>query len=1044
MATRSEFAQKLLSDLRLRKERMAASQSTSRSSRTAGDARGNPSQNYKGSRQIKTQQSVGSKPANPQRRSSNGTRLLNIEESSKQLVPFGGGRNSEPIVDLSNALAFALEHRGEFSNLDSGNRSILGFLHRISTRSLDMRKMESSSSFRMKESSGRFPILSQLHIKEISKGAQKLNQILKACSNGLNFDSYSIEIGRELLKGAMDLEESLRMLVNLQEASDDMIRPQRKNRIRLLEEDEDDEDSMVKIDEQKQVDRPRFSFDKPSRNYHSNNDVTKTDLKQSLMAITFPSEAPKFSRKQVLSTSDLVPHKRSASCGPDFRAIAFSELKHHASSPQSKHEKGGIPNVIAKLMGLEELPQKEDSKSALKESRTKEKEEMVSRKITHASTRNAENLAPLGIEKKLVQTNKIRATKSSSSASESPDIQVTRNGNCELMVPNGKLLLKDQKSDIGQLNQFTGSPNNFQEVRRQGNVKPKGQMGIERDETKQQVLKDEIRQQRIGGKESTLQKEKRNENRIRPSNQQKPKYDHGMHQLQAHQKSESHKDKLQAYKKEQQRVKQKVQVRKQKGIEAVPKNLSIPIHDATGLQKKQQYMNQTMPYKRSSTELIDERPLKGLPNSKNQEDPGGSAKAKVNTRNSMNGNSNQNSSPRVLGTETDNAKGSIPPVTDEKPVHFPAKRKTVDHAKVYTSEIPRKIDELITRRNGTRDNSARPLKHQTSILQDMKQKRPEKTSNSEGAEQMSGKRSKEAVQNFTPKESEASIKLLNGAIPSNKEGEQAPTLYSSGEDDLRRPSITHFLTPDVSCQSKPSELSRVPTDTQDQAPVVSDGQELKSLETVSSPLNGADGGSIEISQLPQHENKEISPPGMQELPTENEIHLKQILIKSELFLTTAEALFKLSIPTGIVHVGDYNSQDEDSNLILDCSYEIMKRKGRRQELTLHPCLNTSIISMTVTSLDVLVKQLCKDLKKLKFHGGNESDEYDAADYLHKMLERDVQNRDPDVNSMWDLGWNETVLAILEKDDLIRDVEIYLLNVLIDDMIKDLLHLSVYI
>ncbi|GFZ10311.1 hypothetical protein Acr_21g0009100 [Actinidia rufa] len=997
MATRSEFAQKLLSDLRLRKERMAASQSTSRSSRTAGDARGNPSQNYKGSRQIKTQQSVGSKPANPQRRSSNGTRLLNIEESSKQLVPFGGGRNSEPIVDLSNALAFALEHRGEFSNLDSsGNRSILGFLHRISTRSLDMRKMERSSSFRMKESSGSFPILSQLHIKEISKGAQKLNQILKACSNGLNFDSYSIEIGRELLKGAMDLEESLRMLVNLQEASDDMIRPQRKNRIRLLEEDEDDEDSMVKIDEQKQVDRPRFSFDKPSRNYHSNNDVTKTDLKQSLTAITFPSEAPKFSRKQVLSTSDLVPHKRSASCGPDFRAIAFSELKHHASSPQSKHEKGGIPNVIAKLMGLEELPQKEDSKSALKESRTKEKEEMVSRKIAHASTRNAENLAPLGIEKKPVQTNKIRATKSSSSASESPDIQVTRNGNYELMVPNGKLLLKDQKSDIGQLNQFTGSPNNFQEVRRQGNVKPKGQMGIERDETKQQVLKDEIKQQRIGGKEGTLQKEKRNENRIRPSNQQKPKYDHGMHQLQAHQKSESHKDKLQAYKK-------RAATCKTKG---------------PGLQKKQQYMNQTMPYKRSSTELIDERPLKGLPNSKNQEDPGGSAKVKVNTRNSMNGNSNQNSSPRVLGTETDNAKGSIPPVTDEKPVHFPAKLKTVDHAKVYTSEIPQKIDELITRRNGTRDNSARRLKHQTSILQDIKQKRPEKTSNSEGAEQMS--------------------------VPSNKEGEQAPTLYSSGEDDLRRPSITHFLTPDVSCQSKASELSRVPTDTQDQAPVVSDGQELKSLETVSSPLNGADGGSIEISQLPQHEYKEISPPEMQELPAENEIHLKQILIKSELFLTTAEALFKLSIPTGIVHVGDYNSQDEDSNLILDCSYEIMKRKGRRQELTLHPCLNTSIISMTVTSLDVLVKQLCKDLKKLKFHGGNESDEYDAADYLHKMLERDVQNRDPDVNSMWDLGWNETVLAILEKDDLIRDVEIYLLNVLIDDMIKDLLHLSVYI
>ncbi|GFY86157.1 hypothetical protein Acr_04g0008950 [Actinidia rufa] len=998
MATRSDFAQKLLNDLRLRKERMAASQSTSHSSRIAGDARGNPSQNYKGSRQIKTHQSVGSKPSNPQRRSSNGTRLLNIEESSKQLVPFGGGQNSEPIVDLSKALAFTLEHRGKFSNLDSsGNRSILGFLHHIGTRSLDMRKMERSSSFRMKEPSSRFPTLSQLHIKEISKGAQKLNQILRACSNGLNFDGYSIEIGRELLKGAMDLEESLRMLVNLQEASEDMIRPQRKSQIRLLEEDEEDEDSTDKIAEQKQVDQPRFSFDKPSRNYHSNNDVAKTDLKQSLMALTYPSEAPKFSRKQALSTSDLVPHKRSASCGPDFRAIAFSELKYHGSSPQSKHEKGGIPNVIAKLMGLEELPQKEDSKSTLKESRPKEKEEMVSKKMAHATTRNAENLAPLGIEKKLIQTNKTRATRSSSSTSESPDIQMTRNGNFELMVPNGNLLLKDQKSNIGQLNQFSGSQNNFQEVRRQDNVKQKGQMGIERGETKQQVLKDEIRQQRIGGKESTLQKEKKNENRIPPSNQQKLKYDRGMHQLLAHQKSEPHEDKIQAYKKEQQHVKQKVQIRKQKGIEAVPKNLSKPMHDAAGLQKKQQYMNQTMSYKRSSIELIDERSLKGLPNGKNQEDPvrDGSS-AKVNTRNSMNGNSNQNSSPIVLGSKTDKAKGSIAPLAEKKPVHFPVMRKTADHLKVHTSETPKKIDELITRRNGTRHNSTRPLKHQNSILQDMKQKRLEKTSNSKGADQMNGKRSKEEVQNFTPKESEASIKLLNGALTLNKEGEHAPTLYSSGEDELQSPSITHFPTPDESCQSKASEFSRGPTDTQDQAPVFSYNQEQKSLETVSIQLNGADGGSIEISQLPQHEHKEISTPGMQELLTENEIHLKQILIKSQLFLTTAEALFKLCIPAGIVHVGDYNSLDEDSNLILDCSYEIMKRKGRRQELTLYPCLNTSV---TITSLDVLVKQLCNDFKKLKFHGGNGSDEYDAAEYLHKILERDVQNRDPDVNEL---------------------------------------------
>ncbi|KAK9270030.1 hypothetical protein L1049_025603 [Liquidambar formosana] len=61
-----------------------------------------------------------------------------------------------------------------------------------------------------------------------------------------------------------------------------------------------------------------------------------------------------------------------------------------------------------------------------------------------------------------------------------------------------------------------------------------------------------------------------------------------------------------------------------------------------------------------------------------------------------------------------------------------------------------------------------------------------------------------------------------------------------------------------------------------------------------------------------------------------------------------------------------------------------------------------------------------------------------------MLERDLQNRDPDVNCMWDFGWNEMMFAFLEKDDVIRDVEKLLLNGLIDEIARDFLHVSVSI
>lgn len=196
---------------------------------------------------------------------------------------------------------------------------------------------------------------------------------------------------------------------------------------------------------------------------------------------------------------------------------------------------------------------------------------------------------------------------------------------------------------------------------------------------------------------------------------------------------------------------------------------------------------------------------------------------------------------------------------------------------------------------------------------------------------------------------------------------------------------------------------------------------------------------MELSLTTQLEPQKVSKLSTQQQPlTENENHLKQILIKSQLFLNTAEALFKLNVPISVLDSTGHNYQDEDSRLILDCGYELMRRKGKRQELSVHPFVKVSISSMKITSLDDLVKQLYIDFEKLKSYG---SDECDAADYLLRMLELDVLTMDPDVNCLWDIGWNDKMFAFIEKDDVIRDVERHIFNILLGEITRDFLHVS---
>ncbi|KAG4193744.1 hypothetical protein ERO13_A06G010500v2 [Gossypium hirsutum] len=1077
MAKRSDFAQKLLDDLRLRKERMAASQNTKGSNAMVADAYAYSRSTYKSSREPKAVKASGFRAGSTQNRPSGGKKSFTTGQTSNQIVPFGGGHKAEQMGDLSMALTFALENGGKIRTESSRNSSIFSFLQNIGRRQMDYGKMERGNRVvsRHQPSSSQLPTLSHIHIEEISRGAQKLNQILRACSNGLNFDRYSIEIGQELLKGAMDLQESLKLLVGMQEASDYLITPQRKSRLTLLEEDEDDDENTITIADQKQLSRPRFSFDRPSRKYNDIQEVAKTELKLRLAALTYSTDVPNSKHeKKGLGASNLRSHKRSVSCGTDVKTLSVFSEQNHSSSPQSKQEKSRIPNVIARLMGIEELPGNVDSKvSTKKESGNQKLEGTTTKKPAKGSTKKAEQrekdsttsvLPPA--KQKATLPSKIPLVQDTVT-SQAGKTLATRNGSTRVDVHDklpprkdledvkpvislrkGMIKVDKRQSDSAQLNHNSGSRKEIQE-RNHDSIKHREQKYTERSEIKGPVFKDEMQQmipymhkrsestltllEKPEYGESMLHGENSSANKLRLGNQQKLQNNHGFQQVHMLQKSEPQEKKRQPEEREQE--KQKLQEKKQKRPESVSSNISKLMSGATDLQKKQLQLNQAATSRKGSTEHTDATQLNGLVNGRHQENPAGERSSRnlnFKIKDSLSRNSSQHSTRGDV--ESESAKARIPFAVDEKPVQV---QTTINgrRAKGHKLEAPRNIDEAKTKKSANVYNMPRTMKNQSSNLQERKQTRQEKPAISREADHEASRFEEAETQIIRPNVSVASPKSSLVAQELQTEAQKDSILQSRLEDECQGQNEEQVLATKHSCQNT------VPTFTKEQKkqePGFGRDDEHEVKDSVSDPLQGTREESTENFYIPQPQNQRTSIAKKPEPLTESENHLKRILLKSQLFMNTAEALFKLNIPISILHSNSYDHHiDQDSKLVLDCGYEVMKRKGRRQELSVHPFLKVPITSNKAKSLDELIKQMCKDFDKLKLYGKDGREDSPFEDYQPKMLEADVNNKEPDLNCMWDLGWNNTMFGFLEKDDVIKDVEKYVLNGLLDEITREL-------
>ncbi|KAL8128204.1 hypothetical protein AgCh_014966 [Apium graveolens] len=1061
MAMKSDFAQKLLHDLRLKKERMAASQSSGTSNTMARDGQRNAGHSYRGTHKTKGPEPVKPNTPNSRRRASGNARVPTNNENSSQLVQYRSGQSSGQGVDLPMAILLALQNSGKHGKGNfSGSNPMLQFLQQIGKKSFDTGKMAGTNSLTKHHSStSQFPTFSNLHVNEISKGVQNLNHILRACSNGLNIDKYSIEVGKELLKGATDLEESLRMLVNLQEASEYMIKPQRKSRITLLEEEDSDEASNGTTVQQKQLDLPRFSFDKPSRNSHGF--VTKTDSNQRLIELTYHARSSSFSNNQN-SNSSSEPHRRSSSWSSNFRTPADSEQKSYSNSSQASVEKGRMSSIIAKLMGLEEIPEQAPSQIRQKESGMRNGEG-TGLKITYLTTKNIEIKTKKSdrqeaISKKynpLKQDRYLSETKNNNFSHKAEKHQVIPQLKSVLVIADENLQRKNHerarriaegsvsensaiKLDKQQksINQSIENQKSFLEKEAvQGSIKHRKLKTPEKSDTKEPVNRDAMQQKlklkhRSSEDANMLQAEQKQvtaqtenaKSGLTARYQQKSQQN--MHQLNMYRKSGIEEEKHHTRKREEQNIRSNYQdaspVRSaatQDGSPMRSKVLLKTMHNAKRLNTRHPPINQAEDTKENFKENNDERPQKEQTDSRHEiKNAGDESSTNVSLNKDHNATkvSINNSSQSGLVPQIQTEKHMMLPLNQKKPVHVLATGKKAEITPKFRGQTPRKINEKVNKRSRTLTNLATPTKHQTGVTQGSRERAGETATETKESEQQSSVSCKEKAESMEESKSEEIVQT-----PSTNEQEHfenAVTIAPISSQDDECSSLEEALPPNANDSSK------------DIAHKVQPSSEERSLESLPDSLIG----SNERSHPRLQGQKKALISWKQEPLTENEKKLKETLITSPLFLNTAEALFRLNIPVGILHASDQIYQEKATKFTIDCAYEVMNRKGRRQE-QVQPCFKVSICNTTVSSLDNLIKQLYKDFEGLKYYGGTEHDDNDDAETLLKMLERDIHNTHPHLNCMWDFGWNEVMFAFDGTNDIIKDIERQVLDELISEI-----------
>ncbi|KAI4376612.1 hypothetical protein MLD38_014354 [Melastoma candidum] len=169
-----------------------------------------------------------------------------------------------------------------------------------------------------------------VQLSEVSRGAQELNRMIEMWSRGASFEGQAKDIAKDLMKGAVNLQESLTLLGKLQEATKYVA--QLKQRVEKSEDAQKDS----------RFQKPRISADEALDGTY------------------------KFRRKEFDSICDVPSTSSSQSSTLNSEDASNYSESLAFTTTIAKRGGAGRSNVIAKLMGLEEIPRIDETKNSLR------------------------------------------------------------------------------------------------------------------------------------------------------------------------------------------------------------------------------------------------------------------------------------------------------------------------------------------------------------------------------------------------------------------------------------------------------------------------------------------------------------------------------------------------------------------------------------------------------------------------------------------------------------------------------------------------------
>ncbi|KAE9600312.1 hypothetical protein Lalb_Chr14g0371581 [Lupinus albus] len=193
---------------------------------------------------------------------------------------------------------------------------------------------------------------SSLQLMEVSREAQRLNNMIGSWSRGLSYDGGSEDIAKDLLKGALDLQESLVMLHKVQEASQHLTRLKRRQ----------NEKSKSGRNDKRMIDRThsnQFSeqsylmgFQRPWSSADGSSSSCTEELKKVIKeSLVRQNVFPRTASTETLDSASEFPSTNSS----QSFGVQTERLSDSSFSP-STSRKEGRPSLVARLMGLEEAP----------------------------------------------------------------------------------------------------------------------------------------------------------------------------------------------------------------------------------------------------------------------------------------------------------------------------------------------------------------------------------------------------------------------------------------------------------------------------------------------------------------------------------------------------------------------------------------------------------------------------------------------------------------------------------------------------------------